>query len=807
MKSTRGVQRPHDAQGAPRRALAASLAFMAILLAWAAPAAADQRERADQLNAQLEQTRGQIADIQRRYINRDLLERRYQVETRLNEGRVYFLLKNYDSASILFLDLVYNERIKGTPAHRDALFYLAESLFHLNNLIGARRHYRDLIAAGASGDYFYDATARLIEIATRTGDYAEVEQLYRDASSRAGANISPQLRYVYAKSLFFQERYAEAGAVFGQIPQSGPQSLEALYFLGVCQAKAAALQREKTPGAPPSDKDREAFRPALQPFSRVIELGAQRPEEPGAQRLVELAHMARGRLHYELAEYDQAVAEYQFVTRDSPDFDRALYEITWTHIKNDNLRPAQRVLDILLLSDPDSALAPEASLLRGDLLLRLGEYDDATTTYQELVGRYEPVKTRMGAVLERPDGPKAYFDALVGRGGDTLDKVELPSIVDAWVQEDPQMARTLHVATDLEVGRRDVEESNLIIEELEDVINSRSKIDIFPELKEGWGRGLELDAALVDVNRQLVDLEASLLTSSMDPNARARFQEAHAERERRQQAYAQIPKSRADLASRERVVKQRIEGLNTQLFRLGYDIDSMRAQLVAMSKWIDDMKAAGQAKPQDEATIRESMKQHEDAVLALEQERVKLRRIIQRAAAQTGINDEVAGQEREAKLAFRSSLARERQLLREARGARAQDPALRRIDDAYALLAPQEASLQTYFKDLDQLVSVRVSEIRQQIDVEKSQVAAYDQELESYAGDSDNLVGEIALSNFRRVEEKFTDLILKADIGVIDVAWKRKEDRSERIKGLFELKGNDLKRLDRVFEDVRRQEP
>jgi len=736
-----------------------------------------------------------IRDLEKRYINSVLLERRYSVETRINDGRVFYLLKDYDRASIVFLDLVHNPSIKGTPAHRDSLYYLGDSLYHLNNLIGSRRHFKDLVDEGA-GDYYADALTRLIEIATRTADYEQVEELYQTAKREPGA-MTPQLRYAYGKSLFFQEKYVDAVQIFEQVPAESEVGLEAIYFIGAARAKMAA-----------DDKDPEGFRKAMEPFTRMIALAEQRPDHPDAERLKELAHLSMGRLHYELTEYDKAVNEYQYVPRTSPDFDRALYEITWTLIKAGNMKAAQRNLDVLLLSDPDSVLAPESRLLRGDLLLRLGEYDDAVETYRELVGTYEPVRDRMKDVMVRPDGPKTYFDALVGRDVGALATIDLPGIVEAWIKDDPKMARTLGVATDLEVGRQDVAESIEIIAELEDVINSRSKIEIFPELKEGWGRALEVESSLIDTKRSLVDLEAKLVLKQASSADKERYKAARADRERMQKAYAPVPKSRADLSAREKAVQKQLNNLKLEIYRLGYDIDSMRAQLVAMNKWLDDLKAEGKKARTDEETIRQSMAQQEALVNELEQERIRLRRLVSRASAQTGINDDVAEQEQEVKKEYRASLARERQVLSGLRGGLGGGDAstVKTIDALHGRILSIEGSLLSYFDQLDKLVDDKVTDIRREVDVEKARVGQYAMTLDSFSGDSQDLAGKIAVDNFERVQDKFTDLILKADIGVIDVAWKQKDDKSERIKHLFELKGNDLKRLDQVFEDVRREQ-
>ena len=66
---------------------------------------------------------------------------------------------------------------------------------------------------------------------------------------------------------------------------------------------------------------------AIGEFLRVIEQG-------GAQEaaVVELAHLALGRLYYETGDYTSATEYYQRITSRSDYFSDQLYELVWTYI-------------------------------------------------------------------------------------------------------------------------------------------------------------------------------------------------------------------------------------------------------------------------------------------------------------------------------------------------------------------------------------------------------------------------------------------------------------------------------------------
>lgn len=785
---------------------------LACSLALGSVASADTGTKLNEVAQDLGALQEKVNGLEARYINPDLLERRYEVQARLSEGLRFFLLKDYTRASVVFLDLVDDPRVKGKPAQRDTLYYLGECLFYNGNLIGARRHYNDLLSIGAQ-DYYQPVISRLIEIATSLEDHRNIENLYRSARSRAGGALEPSLIYVYAKSQFFRENYNEALRSFQQVPGTSEYNLQSLYFQGVVLAKRAADlkagAKRKDPKIQEQDnKEAErSLKKSITYFEEILKLMGPKQDEPEMVELKELTRMALGRVYYELGDYEKAVDQYQYVPRNSDNFDRALFEVTWTFIKRGEIAQAQRNLDILLLIAPDSALAPEARLLRGDLQLQLEAYAEAVETYQEVIDEYEPVRDHLREIVARRGGAKAYFDALVGREVKQARAVEVPTIVEAWVNEDPEMARNLAIAQDLDSGREDIEESKEIIEELEDAINSRSKIDIFPELKEGWGKGLEVQVRYLDLKRELLEVERTLVLKNARPGDG--YKAAYQERQRLGQRYDQIPKNREALAKREAAVKKRFDELQTQIYRMGYEIDSRRAQLVAMDKWMQDQKAQGQKlSPENEASVRQNLDKEFALLEEWEAQRQELRKIVRRSSTQTGINDDVAEQEGEVKREFAASMDAERRQLEQLRGnVGGQDAQrLREVDALLGTLERQDQALSGYFARLEKIVNRKVNDIRRELDTERIRVLQYGEELSAYTNNSESLSQEIAQNNFQRVESKFNELVLKADVGIIDVAWKRKDDRSVRIKELFQSKGRDLKTLEQNFRGVLAEE-
>jgi hypothetical protein len=96
----------------------------------------------------------------------------------------------------------------------------------------------------------------------------------------------------------------------------------------------------------------------------------------------------------------------------------------------------------------------------------------------------------------------------------------------------------------------------------------------------------------------------------------------------------------------------------------------------------------------------------------------------------------------------------------------------------------------------------RGEQIRNKVLGEQALLSQYGQEVNGISGDARQLVGRIAFDSFRRVRQQFYDLVLKADVGLVDVAFTRKQDKTSEIQGLSTEKDHALKSLDSEFQGV-----
>ena len=72
-------------------------------------------------------------------------------------------------------------------------------------------------------------------------------------------------------------------------------------------------------------------------------------------------------------------------------------------------------------------------------------------------------------------------------------------------------------------------------------------------------------------------------------------------------------------------------------------------------------------------------------------------------------------------------------------------------------------------------------------------------------GPAKEVVGLIANRALADVRGQFYQLVLKADLGIVDVAWSRKRVRLEKIQQLSIQKANELDQLDREYRAMFRE--
>jgi tetratricopeptide (TPR) repeat protein len=774
-----------------------ALVLAVATLAASGPARAEEkpsRPSSRELSARLDQVSGQLnaAEENLRFVETQYTERPEPGDEegllrRYSNGEIQYLLGDWSNASVLFYDLVSDPKFRSHARYPDALFYLSDSLYQQQNHVGARLYLRELLSHSDTRRY-RDALVRYLEIAGRLNQFTGLDEYIERARRLSGGQMPPELEYVYAKWLFKRtdlpdaERRGRARAAFTPLAatQGGRYQKQSAYFLGVL-----SVQEGDYAGAV------ERFRP----------LAADTSTEPELKRLKELASLSLGRLLYELGRYDEALDRYTEIPRDSESFVDSLYEIAWVHVKKGDPEKAKNATDILLLVAPESTIAPDARVLQGHLQLKLRHYDEATATYEDVIGTYKPVRDQVDALLKVNQDPIAYFDKLLARNERTLDVTTLlPPMALKFATTQEEVAQAVAMVKDIDTSRESADESKAIATRILQALDERGQ-EVFPELQEGYLRAESVDSALARTEQWLVQVEADVLRERLTPEERTALDALRRDAEPLRIRFARLPTSQQEVEARKERMQERVDELDRDAFRLGYELQSMTAIATAVRKWVDDTRSERQNTPEEEKEFLTQLGNEEQMVASLQ---VKLEQLRARLADErTSANTSVAGED-VIRTQYREMLLREHALLAAAESRLSGDDAVLvgRTHEARQRAEALRARVELTRQVLRAQVEQRGKLIREKVLVEQQLLQGYHQEVATVAGDARNLVGRIAYESFKKVRQQFYDLVLKADVGLVDVAFTRKQDKTTEIQKLSSQKDQELQSLEVEFKEV-----
>lgn len=780
-----------------RRLLSAGLASLiattGAICGTALPVSQARAQDLPAVGRQVTQLEADARNLSKMPVRRASMRSATYVEERLTDGELFYRLHDYTRSSIIFTDIVDSH-----PTHRaypDALFLLADSLFRAGDVLGARTRFRQIIDRADETQfrpYVQRALGRLIEIAIHTRDFDGVEALFQRLSRLPPSEIEAATQYFRAKYLYNravptdevmrdaagattvpqvdQAALDEARQAFEAVQERSPYYLQARYFVGVIFTLKGQYPQ------------------AIDAFRRVLRGSATTPEH---EEIVTLTQIALGRLYYETDRLDQAVEAYQRVPRTSAQFDVALYEIAWVHIRQGDSTQAERALEVLSVAAPESRFIPDGKILRGNLLLRNGRFEDANTVFREVAQQFGPVRRELDAMITSHDDPRAYFRDLVRNNMENFDaNAFLPPLATRWARTEGDMDRALTVLSDLGECRTLVRETSELIDRLNAVLGSPNRISAFADLREQRQLSISLRNRLARARRTLIAIEGS-------GTASGELAQVRSERRRVEELLGNLPTSEEDFAARSDRLLNRYRDLDRDARNLEVELMGMEARITATTRYMADT-ASARTDTAGAAALANELAVQQAAVLAYREQINQIHLMVERARLQVGVGDERYARDERTRDEYTRLVERERTLVRQSGGG----ARLAESDAIFAKIQRIEQILDAKDRLIDQVVAERTAEIQGVINEETVKVAGYRTQLAALEGETVEVVGEITYVNFSQVRQRFYDLVLRADVGRIDIAWAQREEHRMRVEMLTRERTRDMQALDDEFREI-----
>ncbi len=705
------------------------------------------------------------------------------VMRRVVDAEMLFKLKNYNEAATLMLDVV--EKYPGAQGYDDALVLLGESLFQQKDY-NLSRHYFEIEARRNSASRLQQqALQRLVEISLYTQDFAQVDGYLKRLQNIPAGQLEPSVPYVSGKYAYFRGRLDDAIATFAAIPVASPYYLQSRYFV------ATALVRKG---------DQVSALAAFEAVTRA------QPRNDTEREIQELARLAIGRLDYEHDQFEKAREIYSSIPRQSPHFEEAMNELAWTSIKAKDYKSAYRALDLMLLQNPDSAQAPELRLLMGNLHVRLGNFSLANDAFMQARDQFEPIYRQLDETLGKYRVDPTYFNSLIGKDMEKFDITALiPKAAVKWVKTDPEVARVVGLTEDVSDVERGIKESEQTLSRLEMAVAGQLQVGIFPDLAVVRARTSAVLNQIFELRRHFVDRMHDLTAGSLSGEDKARLEQISVERMTAEKELEGLPLTATALQDREKRAHAALDGLDAEASELNVMVQGMDAELVAIEQYFIKSRADQKIKPEDLVQPVASMRA---AIAELRASNDRIRNNIAEAAREATVAAATGDQDRGAIATLVASMKKEREVYQDAR-ARLSGGDQRDFDAIVAILERADA-VQARLAEIDSRIeaaaSTRLVDLKKQLVADKGELQEENAKLGGILSESQTLGGGLAFAMLSKATNRFYDLVVQSDVGLVDVAWGLKDARSAEVSKLINQQKLELKTVEEDFRPLLEEE-
>ena len=707
-------------------------------------------------------------------------------QRRLVDAEVAYSLGDYDGAALTLFELAN----RPGADQETARFYLAEALFEKGDRGAARGYYEQVVAGGSvASKYYQPALERLIEIAIVQKDDTNLERTLAVLDQISPGLRRPSVPYVRGKLAYAQGKYDEAIAFFQDVPKGSEYEMQASYYLATTYVGKKDLPR------------------ATDLFTDLI---GKKPRTANDRRIVELSQLALGRLYYERDQPSKSIDSYLLVDRHSELFPDALYEVAWVYVKSKQYDKALRALELLSRSDPSSTKTPTVRILEGNLRIRkaqmvrgaqiqgtldspqaddpAAEYDRAVKDFTETHDAYLPSYLALAQMVDSKADPAQYLAQIAGRSEHVFQTVApIPEAAVQYLRDEPEVQRVVAVETDLGEITANLAQTEATIARLEGVLAAADKTVVYPELA---GRR----ARIAVIQDELVRLRNILAEQKLaQGGGSGELAQLSATRKQLFAAYAAMPS--ADRAAADNLAQHQAQydAIERTMAEADDALGQAQAVAVALRKYDSDTPELPAAQKQSAGAELDSATRE---ALAIEGELTAARKELQLGRDLAGVGDPATAAARAARAKLEAAEDAEYRVLMGSSIPRGQ---ANQLIDRAARLAGQLADTD---RQIEAVVEQGLREARTMLGQAQAELAACKAELGDGEAEARAIGGGVLAASEATVKAKLYDIVVRTDVGNVDVAWSQKEDTDDDLKRLNLSRQRELKQLKDEFKDI-----
>lgn len=794
---------PRHARFAARRALAAviaasqvgsvtlagGVAACGVFAGLVAPHAAQAGEVDRAINNDINNIRTSVTLVEDDLKRMREKERRYPLDRRYVDATVAYERGNLPTASVLLVDLVSNPEFQLSRDYVDALFMLGDALYRQRNLGGARRYLEKVLNTPGT-KWYQNALAEMVDMAVRMHRMDEVAVLAKRLDAVPPGDRKSELFYQFGRSYFAAKDNAKAQSYLEQVAVGDLRWPAARFYLGAVLVAQGKLDD------------------AIAEYKRVADAAVAAQNDPKRKfdaTVVDYVNIALGRLLLNKKKYDEAVQYYLAIERNSPIFEEALFELAATYVANNQPKRAIEVLDVLLLTVSDDNVAVQAAVLRGRINMLDKQYDKADAAYKEVVERYSAIEGELRNFAASDKNLEQFFAWLLARGTEDYSVVRpVSDRVARYIEKDDDMARVVALFDDMSAERADVKESAKLAATLDAALREGARLDMFPDLKDAWVRLNESQNRVVDVGRRIVEALRAQSAPFLTPDDKARAEVLYVSRKTLEDAFAKVPHNADAYIKRQNRVANDFASLAGDVGLLKAALANVKEQLLSVEKMLNERVFGGEGvvlSKEQERKIREGLQAEKDELRRIYRDLEEVAVQVDVQSQTVGAGDKVSGDESVIRMRLLAAQRAEAEVyLASLQRAAAGDTtglqvARGNADKLMADIVVDQGNVQD--RAAERLVG-----IRKVLSAEQRNIAEYQVSVRSYEDDSRALARQVGYTLVRAAQNRLSEIILEADLGLVDVAWQRKQEKATAIRSLQDERAGRIKNLGDVMNNL-----
>jgi len=723
----------------------------------------------DTVPLQIQKVREEIAQIkiiseetQGRYLSPLIMSSDYTepVSNKMSKAKFYYNNKDYISSGSIYYSIVMSMQEKNA-VWEEALFFLAESLYHNRNYISSTRYYEMLVTGMPESKYRFDCLKRLIASSYRLGNYSEAKNYY-SLFIDAGYDISkePDLAYYLAKSMFFDDYIKEAFNVFSTIKPENTYYLQSRYFLGVIEL------RQNNPDV------------ALGYFESILQ-AEKKDAYYSFETIRELAMLAAARLAFESGDLMRAVRHYLNLDKRSPYFAEAYYELCWTYIRREEYQKAIDALRLIKFIEPDSIVVPKAEILEGSLLIKLERYGEAMILFNAIVERYGKIKDELFSLDSK--------SLTAGKSSENRALAPFSPLVRSLLRDNRKYTNAISLYDDISDLEKEIERTEKLERKLGSIIINEHVSTVFPPLKEGSSRALSLQNRLASLRDNLMEIRKGILWQDVSESKRARFYELEKEKERVSATISDIPLTPDQLEEKAAEYARKIIGMEEELHRITIQVKTFHHQLDGINSYF-----LKHSHSETDPRLAERIEREKDEINKIINELNSYKDAVENEKNRLVLGGDMVSRVVLSRNNLNRILAEQQEILSSVKNV---SPYNDDIDGLLKDISLLEKSLDSFYAQLNNVVTEIVNKIRTSYENEKNNLNEYKSELYTIKREVTEMASLAMYSNINRVRSTFSDIVLKADLGIIDVAWEKKDGATDEILRLRIQRAQEIRAL------------